>query len=76
MRPADLARRVDADPAQLERLLRYAATRGWVRFDRAGRVAPTRITEFLRVDHPGGWWAWVEFAGGTDVTRGWCRNCR
>ncbi len=53
--PAALARRVDVDPARLERLLRYAATRGWVRFDRAGRVAPTRVTEFLRTDHPGGW---------------------
>ncbi len=66
--PAALARRVDADPAQLERLLRYAATRGWVRIDPAGRVAPTRVTEFLRADHPGGWRAWVEFAGGADVT--------
>jgi O-methyltransferase domain len=63
-----LARRVDADPAQLERLLRYAVTRGWVRFDGAGRVAPTRVTEFLRADHAGGWRAWVDFAGGADVT--------
>ena len=68
-RPAALARCVDADPAQLERLLRYASTRGWVRFDGAGRVAPTRVTAFLRADHPGGWRAWVEFAGGADVTR-------
>jgi hypothetical protein len=67
VRPADLAARVRADPAALERLLRYAATRGWVRIDRLGHVRPTRVTAFLRADHPGGWRAWVDFAGGDDV---------
>src|SRR3954463_12102623 len=57
---ADLAVPVDA----LERVLRYAAARGWVRTDRRGRVAPTRALRFLRRDHPGGWRAWVDFAGG------------
>jgi hypothetical protein len=64
---AELARRVDADPEMLERLLRFAASRGWVRFDRRGRVKPTRVTQFLRPDHPGGWHRWVEFAGGAEV---------
>lgn len=64
---ADLAAAVDADEARLERLLRFAATRGWVRIDRRGRVRATRTTEFLRTDHPGGWRAWVDFAGGDEV---------
>jgi hypothetical protein len=53
---------------RLDRLVRYAATRGWFRLDRRGRVRPTRVTAFLRRDHPGGWRAWVEFAAGTEVT--------
>lgn len=67
-RPTDLALRARADPDRLERLLRSAAVNGWVRFDRRGRVRPTRFTEFLRRDHPGGWRAWVDFAGGPEVT--------
>jgi hypothetical protein len=62
-----LARAAHVEPARFERLLRYCATRGWIRFDRHGRVRPTRITKFLRTDHPGGWRAWVTFAGGPDV---------
>jgi SAM-dependent methyltransferase len=30
-------------------------------------VRATRVTAFLRADHPGGWRAWVEFAGGDEV---------
>jgi len=63
----DLASAIGADEARLERLLRFAATRGWVRIDRRQRVRPTRITAFLRTDHPGGWRAWVDFAGGDEV---------
>jgi hypothetical protein len=63
----ELAGRLDVDAAMLERLLRFAATRGWVRLDRRGRVRPTRVTTFLRRDHPGGWRAWVDFAGGDEV---------
>lgn len=63
----DLARSVGADPVRLERLLRFAAVRGWVRIDRRGRVRPTKVTLFLRDDHPGGWRAWVEFAGGAEI---------
>jgi SAM-dependent methyltransferase len=52
---------------RLARLLRFGSTRGWVRIDRRGRVRPTRVTAFLRRDHPGGWRSWVEFAGGDEV---------
>jgi hypothetical protein len=62
-----LASRLGADPVRLERLLRYAGTKGWVRVDRRGRVRPTRVTAFLRSDHAGGWRAWVEFAGGEEI---------
>lgn len=65
--PAELAARLDVDASRLDRLLRYGATRGWVRFDRRGRVRPTRVTRFLRSDHPGGWRAWVDFADGDEV---------
>ncbi len=67
MRVAELADRVGADPEALERLVRFAATRGWLRIDRHGRVRPTAVTRFLRHDHPGGWRAWVDFATGADV---------
>ncbi|MCD9625426.1 methyltransferase [Rhabdothermincola salaria] len=63
----DLAAELDADPAMLERLLRFAATRGWVGMDRRGRVRPNAVTAFLRHDHPGGWRAWVDFSGGEEV---------
>jgi hypothetical protein len=65
--PTALADRIGADPVALERLLRFAATRGWVRIDRRGRVRPTAVTAFLRRDHPGGWRAWVDFAGGDEI---------
>jgi hypothetical protein len=63
----ELAGTLELDADRLERLLRYAATRGWVRLDRRGRIRPTRVTAFLRRDHPGGWRAWVEFASGGEV---------
>jgi len=62
-----LAARVDADVAVVERLVRYAAARGWLRLDRTGRVAATSTTRFLRRDHPGGWRAWVDFSTGPEV---------
>lgn len=62
-----LASKLEVDPERLDRLVRYAAVRGWLRLDRRGRVAPTRVTVFLREDHPGGWRSWVEFAGGDEV---------
>ena len=59
--PVGTSRAADVEPDRFERLLRYCATRGWVRFDRRGRVRPTRVTKFLRRDHPGGWRGWVTF---------------
>jgi hypothetical protein len=70
-RPVTVSRLADElglDADRLERLVRYAATRGWLRIDRRGRVRPTRSTAFLRRDHPGGWRAWIEFASGAEVT--------
>ena len=64
----ELARRVDADADLVRRLVGYAAGRGWLRVDRHGRARPNRTTRFLRRDHPGGWRAWVDFAGGPEVT--------
>ena len=67
MQPEDLAEQLGVDHARLDRLLRFAATRGWVHIDRRGRVRPNAVTAFLRRDHPGGWRAWVEFAGGDEI---------
>jgi hypothetical protein len=66
---ADLAGILGVDPDRLERLLRFAHVHGWIRLDRAGRVHPTRVTAFLRRDHPGGWRAWAVFAAQPEVTR-------
>jgi hypothetical protein len=62
-----LASELGVDPGRLARLLRFSATRGWVRLDRRGRVRPTPMIAFLRADHPGGWRAWVEFMSGEEV---------
>jgi hypothetical protein len=64
---ATLARRVDADPDVVERLTRYGVARGWLGLDRHGRLRPNRTTAFLRRDHPGGWRAWIELHGGSEV---------
>jgi orsellinic acid C2-O-methyltransferase len=64
---AELGRELDVDAARFERLVRYAATRGFLALDRRGRARPTRVTRFLRRDHPGGWRAWIEFAAGPEV---------
>jgi len=62
-----LAERIDVDAESLDRLIRYAATRGWLRLDRRGRVAPNATLRFLARDHPGGWRGWVEFMRGAEV---------
>jgi hypothetical protein len=69
-RPVPLPRLAAATGAGedvVERLIRYAAGRGWLRLDRRGRVHATPTTRFLRRDHPGGWRAWVDFACGPEV---------
>ena len=68
MSVAELAEALPADADSLERLVRYAAMRGWLRIDRRGRIAPNRVTRFLTAGHPGGWRAWVDFMGGAEVT--------
>ncbi len=60
---------VEVEVDELERLVQFAAARGWVRVARDGRVRPSRTTAFLRADHAGGWRAWVEFASSPEVTR-------
>jgi hypothetical protein len=62
-----LANDLGVDPTRLERLIRYAAARGWVGLDRHGRVRPRPVITFLRADHPGGWRAWVEFMSGEEI---------
>lgn len=63
-----LASTLEVDRDRLERLLGFAHVRGFVRLDRRGRVRATRLTTFLRSDHPGGWAAWPVFAASTEVT--------
>ena len=63
----DLADQLKVDRALLHRLCVFADTHGWLRLDRTRRVCPTRVTEFLHNDRPGGWRAWVDFAGGAEV---------
>lgn len=59
----DLAEATGSDEANLDRLLRSAASRGFVDCDRGGRYRPNAVTEILRRDHPNSWRGWVEFAG-------------
>ncbi|HUG85260.1 MAG TPA: methyltransferase [Euzebya sp.] len=59
----DLAEATETDPDRLERLLRYAVIRGFIRLDRRGRYAPNAVSRMLRRDHPGSFRGWVEFAG-------------
>lgn len=63
----ELATTLGLDGPTLRRVCRFAHLKGWLRIDRKGRVRPTRVTAFLRTDHPGGWAAWVEFAGAPEV---------
>jgi len=64
---AELAETLAVPAEGLDRLVRYAAMRGWLKLDRRGRVSPNSTTAFLRSDHPGGWSAWVPFLAGRDV---------
>lgn len=67
MRVDELGAALGVEVEPLDRLLRFAAARGWLAFGRGDRVKPTRTTRFLRADHPGGWRAWVDFAGSGEV---------
>lgn len=59
----ELAAETGTDPDALDRLLRYAAGRGFVGRDRRGRYRANGVTNVLRRDHPNSWRGWVEFAG-------------
>jgi len=65
----ELAADLGVDPDRLNRIVRYAIAKRWLRLDRQNRVRPTPFTKFLHHDHPGGWRAWVEFAAGDEVIR-------
>ena len=69
MTTEELANQLDVDHGQLERLLRFAAAKGWLRIDRRGLVRPNPVTAFLRSDHPAGWHHWVDFAGGDEIVQ-------
>lgn len=62
---------VDADP--LERVLRLAATRGFVRRDRKGRYRANAFTRALQRDRVQHWRSWVEFAASKPVLDAWAR---
>jgi hypothetical protein len=64
-----LAERLHVDEDRLDRLVRFASARGWLRLDRRGRITATKTTAFLRTDHPAGWRAWVDFVSGEHVVR-------
>ncbi len=58
----ELADLTETDAPQLERLLNYAAARGYVDHDR-DHYAPNSVTEALRRDVLCPWRNWVEFMG-------------
>ena len=59
----DLAARTGIDVDTLERVLRYAAGRGFVAMDRRGRFRASAVTAVLRRDHPNSWRGWVDLLG-------------
>jgi predicted O-methyltransferase YrrM len=58
---AELAAETGSDPATLDRLLCYLASRGCLRRDRRGRFSANRVTRLLTRD--GGWSGWVRLIG-------------
>jgi predicted O-methyltransferase YrrM len=57
----ELAAETGSDPATLDRLLCYLASRGCLRRDRKGRFRANRVTRLLTRD--GGWSGWVRMIG-------------
>jgi SAM-dependent methyltransferase len=57
----ELATETGSDPATLDRLLSYLASRGCLRRDRRGRYSANRVTRLLTRD--GGWSGWVKLIG-------------
>jgi hypothetical protein len=58
----ELAELTDTDDARLERVLRYAASRGFVEYSRSGRISGNGMTEALASDDLAHWAGWVRFA--------------
>lgn len=67
----ELADRVGADPDSLERVLRYAASRGFVKARSRGRYGQSRVSRFLERDHPGDWAASVRRANADWFWEAW-----
>ncbi|NNE72602.1 MAG: hypothetical protein HKN26_02975, partial [Acidimicrobiales bacterium] len=68
---ADLADRTGTDPERLERVLRYAAGRGFVARTGSGQYRANGITKALRTSAEAPWRAWVEFAASPWFTSAW-----
>jgi O-methyltransferase domain len=58
----DLARLSGTEPVPLQRVLRFAAGRGYLNEEKDGRFSANSVTRVLRRDHPNSWAGWVEFA--------------
>ena len=71
LKTAELAARLDCDPAALHRLLRAAATFGAVRMTDDGTVSSTRITRTLRSDAPHAVGAWCSYLASPAHQQAW-----
>ena len=69
----ELANRTGSDPDRLERVLRYAAGRGFVSFTRSGLVKANGVTTALRSEAEAPWRAWVQFMSSPWLTATWPR---
>ena len=69
----ELAVATGAPVDSLRRLLRFSAARGFVGVDRKGRYRANAVTVMLRLDHPGSWRGWVEFASSSWFWSAWQR---
>jgi hypothetical protein len=67
----DLASRTGTDPSALQRVLRYAAGRGYLHEEKDGRFRANSVTEVLRSDHPNSWVGWVKFASSEWFWNAW-----
>lgn len=68
---AEIAGRIDCDPASLHRLLRAAAAFGAVRMDSHGRVSATRVTRVLRSADRHDVGAWCSYLSSSAHQQAW-----
>ncbi len=66
-----LARATGTDAVKLDRLLRFAAARGFIGYSRTGSVAPTGVSNALRSDSRAQWRSWVRFATSEWLDAAW-----